>query len=175
MKASKKSAPQKSGTMSRLFSPKALIGLAVIVLLAGAAIVWRWQQSAGPDQLAGSPAVLSQGQALYTANCAACHGAALEGQENWQERRADGRLPAPPHDESGHTWHHPDALLFAVTKYGTEALAGGDYKSDMTGFEGILSDAEIIAILTYIKSTWPPEIQARQADISRRANAQTGG
>ncbi|MCW5719495.1 MAG: cytochrome c, partial [Bauldia sp.] len=56
---------------------------------------------------------LRAGQTLYLANCASCHGVDLEGQPNWQTPLADGRFPAPPHDETGHTWHHSDAQLFA--------------------------------------------------------------
>ena len=63
-------------------------------------------------------AVVSLGKQVYAQNCASCHGVALEGQANWQQRDADGYLPAPPHDETGHTWHHPDSYLFLLTKYG---------------------------------------------------------
>src|SRR3546814_6805220 len=52
-----------------------------------------------------------QGKAIYAYSCAACHGAKLQGQPRWRERLANGRLPAPPHDDTGHTWHHPDAVL----------------------------------------------------------------
>jgi mono/diheme cytochrome c family protein len=52
------------------------------------------------------------GQSLYADSCASCHGANLEGQPNWQSPNADGVLPAPPHDRTGHTWHHDDELLF---------------------------------------------------------------
>lgn len=101
------------------------------------------------------------GAAVYGEHCAACHGADLEGQvPNWRSRDADGLLPAPPHDETGHTWHHADLLLFRIVKYGTEALIGGDYRSNMIGFEEVLSDAEILAVLAYIKSTWPPQVRA---------------
>ena len=62
--------------------------------------------------------VVALGETVYAAQCAACHGASLEGQPNWRERGADGRLPAPPHDATGHTWHHPDAVLFELTKHG---------------------------------------------------------
>ena len=48
-------------------------------------------------------AVVDLGQAVYAEKCASCHGVALEGQANWQQRDADGYLPAPPHDETGHT------------------------------------------------------------------------
>jgi len=116
------------------------------------------------------PAIsLAEGARLYQDHCASCHGANLEGEPNWRERRADGTLPAPPHDGSGHTWHHPDSQLFAITKQGTAALVGGDYKSDMRGFAAELSDAEIWAVLAYIRSRWPADIRAKQAEITQRA------
>ena len=101
------------------------------------------------------------GKRVYANHCAACHGANLEGQPNWRERTPDGKLPAPPHDASGHTWHHSDTQLFDITKRGTAALAGPTYQTDMREFGSLLSDAEIWAVLAYIKSTWPPEIRAR--------------
>ena len=102
--------------------------------------------------------------------CASCHGANLEGQANWRQRKPDGRLPAPPHDETGHTWHHPDAQLFALTKYGPANLVSqGSYESDMPGYDGVLSDAEIVAVLSYIKSTWPREIRKQHDRINTRS------
>lgn len=86
-------------------------------------------------------------------------------------RRDDGGLRAPPHDASGHTWHHPDAQLFAITKYGTEAVTGGAVSSDMQGFGDLLSDAEIGAVLAFIKAQWPAEIIARHNALNRRAAA----
>src|SRR4051812_32095664 len=77
-----------------------------------------------PMQLrAGDAKVVAQGQAIYAARCASCHGEKLEGQPNWQLRDASGRLPAPPHDAKGHTWHHPDEVLFRITKYGVAKAA----------------------------------------------------
>lgn len=111
----------------------------------------------------------SDGEALYEQHCAACHGADLEGQADWRTRGPDGKLPAPPHDETGHTWHHPDQQLFAITKFGIEALVP-NYKSDMGGYEDILSDREIWAILDYIKSQWPAEVRAQQEAITARAS-----
>lgn len=90
----------------------------------------------------------------------------LGGQANWHQRRPDGRLPAPPHDETGHTWHHPAAQLFALTKRGPAALVGGGYQSDMPAYEGVLNDAEIWAVLSYIKSRWPDEVRARHDQLS---------
>ena len=98
---------------------------------------------------------IALGRTIYETQCAACHGAQLEGQPDWQMPLPSGRLPAPPHDATGHTWHHPDDILFRIVKEGTAAIVGGGYESDMPGFADVLSDAEIRAVLAYIKSTWP--------------------
>ncbi len=110
---------------------------------------------------------LVHGQALYAEHCASCHGADLEGQPNWRSPGADGVLPAPPHDKTGHTWHHDNQLLFDYTRLGgKEALAERGvtgFSSGMPGFGALLMDDEIWDILAYIRSTWPDRIQAAQA------------
>ena len=114
---------------------------------------------------------LAQGAELYQDHCASCHGANLEGQPNWQVRKDDGAMPAPPHDETGHTWHHDNQLLFDYTKLGgAELLAKRgieNFKSGMPGFDGVLSDDAIWDILGYIKSTWPEEVQATQQSLNQ--------
>lgn len=113
----------------------------------------------------GDQAVLAVGQRVYQQHCASCHGARLQGQPNWRERDAAGRLPAPPHDPSGHTWHHPDEVLFRITKFGVAKAANlKDYDSAMPAYEGVLSDQEIVAVLSWIKAQWPADIR-RQHDI----------
>ena len=126
-------------------------------------------QSVSAQQLKAyaNPTITAEGKLIYDEACAVCHGANLEGQDNWRQPGPDGKLPAPPHDITGHTWHHADEQLFAITKYGTEALVGGNYKSDMRGFEGELTDAQIKAVLAYIKSMWPAEVQERHSAMSR--------
>jgi mono/diheme cytochrome c family protein len=110
---------------------------------------------------------LNKGRELYIEACAACHGADLRGQPDWQIPNAEGILPAPPHDRTGHTWHHDNALLFDYTKFGgrgTLALRGiKDFNSGMPAFESALSDDDIWTILAYIKSTWPEREQQVQA------------
>ena len=110
--------------------------------------------SAQDDSLAG--------ERLYQENCASCHGANLEGQPDWRSRLPNGRLPAPPHDASGHTWHHTDRVLLDIVKRGTAAIVGNGYESDMPGFKEVLTDEEITAIIDYIKSTWPDRLRASQ-------------
>jgi len=135
--------------------------LALLLLLAGC-------EQAGLLK-PGDAQVVARGKAVYAAQCAACHGASLEGQPNWHERDASGRLPAPPHDASGHTWHHPDQVLFDITKYGVAKAAKiPDYVTAMPKYEGVLSDDEIVAVLSFIKAQWPPEIRNQQNEVNKR-------
>lgn len=117
---------------------------------------------------ADDAAAVARGETVYREHCLSCHGAQLEGQASWQTRKADGKLPAPPHDATGHTWHHPDKMLFDITKYGIARYAPPGYLSDMPAYEGTLSDAAIAAVLAYIKSHWPPHIRATQERINHQ-------
>ena len=103
---------------------------------------------------ATAQSALPAGQSFYLEYCASCHGANLEGQPTWMQRLPNGRLPAPPHDETGHTWHHSDEQLLVIVRDGLAAIAPG-YVTDMPAFGGRLSDQEIMAILDYIKQSWP--------------------
>jgi len=114
------------------------------------------------------PALTARGKVVYAEHCASCHGANLEGQPNWRHLLPNGRLPAPPHDASGHTWHHSDKQLFDMTKIGPAGLVPG-YQSDMPGFKDILVDADIWAVLSFIESTWPADIRERQQRLNRKA------
>jgi mono/diheme cytochrome c family protein len=114
--------------------------------------------------------VTAVGERIYVAHCAACHGARLEGQPNWRERGADGRLPAPPHDATGHTWHHADEVLVRITKFGVaKAVDLPSYVTSMPVYAGVLTDAEILAALSWIKSQWPADIRARHDRTNRSA------
>jgi mono/diheme cytochrome c family protein len=120
----------------------------------------------GCGEPAPDPAQLVLGLKLYAQHCAACHGANLEGQPTWQTRLPNGRFPAPPHDASGHTWHHPDEVLFGIAKHGmVPPYAPAGYESDMPAFGGTLSDDEIRAVLAYIAASWPAEVKKIRAEM----------
>lgn len=115
---------------------------------------------------------LAVGERVYAAHCASCHGGRLEGQPNWQSPGPDGLLPAPPHDAGGHTWHHPDELLFRITKFGVAKAANLiGHRSAMPAYEGILSDEEIVAVLSWIKSRWPASVRAKHDQINEASAA----
>ena len=143
---------------------------ATFAFLIGAIIVALIQEGKTAADPA-NPQQVARGKAIYVQHCAACHGARLEGQPNWQDKLSTGRMPAPPHDASGHTWHHPDSVLFGITKLGLVPgkYAPPKYESDMPAFGGQLSDEGIWAVLAYIKSTWPDKIRNAQVEITRDA------
>ena len=140
------------------------------VLIAGLAL--------SPVSLGGSGASkqpsgsdIDAGAVLYAENCASCHGENLEGQPDWQLSNDDGTLPAPPHDQTGHTWHHGDALLFDYTKQGGQAAMAvrgvTGFTSGMPAFGETLSDQDIWNILAFIKSTWPDRVRQMQETKTR--------
>jgi mono/diheme cytochrome c family protein len=100
---------------------------------------------------------IDAGEVVYSQNCASCHGpvqgpVALEG--------------APVHGDGGHTWHHPDRLLYQWV------LDRPPLATTMPAFRGVLSDEEVLEVLAYIKSNWIPEIQERQNTGSAQYEAQ---
>jgi mono/diheme cytochrome c family protein len=127
-------------------------------LIALAALAACSDSAPPPGQSKADPRNFDQvalGRKLYAQHCSSCHGARLEGHPDWQEPLPNGRMRAPPHDESGHTWHHTDEVLFAITKNGVvPPFARAGYQSDMPAFGSALSDEEIWAVLAFIKSYW---------------------
>lgn len=139
------------------------------VASAGLGLAWAWPWFAALVASGdASAATVALGKTLYAKHCAACHGTNLEGQRDWKIPLPSGRMPAPPHDASGHTWHHADGVLFRITRDGPAAVVGGGYRSDMPGFGNVMSDNEIRAVLAFIKSTWPEQERQYQAEMSRR-------
>lgn len=136
--------------------------------LAGAAALFQFNKPSGAYIDPSDEALVARGKDIYASHCASCHGAKLEGQPEWRKRLPNGRLPAPPHDESGHTWHHPDSVLVDIVKNGLVPgrTAPDGYQSDMPAYARLLSDADIEAVLAYIKSSWPPEPRALQKEMT---------
>ena len=113
-----------SAAPARRPSARALLIGGFLLILAGL-VVGNLLRSSAPITSANpnNPRAVALGQEVYLAHCASCHGANLEGAPNWQRPNPDGTMPAPPHDASGHTWHHNDESLFTTVKYGSAATA----------------------------------------------------
>lgn len=130
--------------------------------LAAAGLAWQ----ASEKSSAPTAAQLARGAAVYTEACASCHGASLEGQPDWRSPGPDGRLPAPPHDETGHTWHHSDRILLDIMTRGTAAVVGGSYESNMPGFGDTYSEEDLRAVIEWLKSRWRERERSYQREVS---------
>ncbi len=135
--------------------PIGLVGLLMLVALGVAACGGGGDRREFPIQVTIDR--IEHGAEIYAAQCATCHGAV-----NGEPRIA----PAPPHGPDGHTWHHPDRLLYEWT------LDRPPMATTMPPFRGVLSDDEVVAALAYIKSQWPDAIRERQAQASAAYEAQ---
>ena len=140
------------------FSTIFVLSLAILAALAAIVLFGACGQNQGGQGGSSEDRdTISQGESIFRANCAACHGANGEGQPNWYIRKADGLLPAPPLNGDGHTWHHGDGTLYRIVSQGGAIYESPDlpnYKSGMPAFGETLSHEEIIAVITYVKSLW---------------------
>ena len=113
-----------------------------------------------------SELMTARGKIIYQNNCISCHQVNLVGVENWKELDDDGHRKSPPLNGTGHTWHHDDATLHNIIKYGLVKLVK-NYQGKMLGFEDKLKDKDIDSVLTYIKSFWPDDIYQHQINLSK--------
>ena len=97
---------------------------------------------------------IARGQQVYVQNCAKCHGQNAEGAPNWVTPGPDGLYPPPPHDDSGHTWHHSDRVLYETIYGGMGDPLHPDLPLRMPAFGNKLADADIRAVIEYFKSLW---------------------
>lgn len=142
------------------------VGLVALTLIACTAAPVASTPAIDPTPTAPPMPVLradyvAQGEKLYTQYCTSCHGANLQGQPNWKKPLADGKFPAPPHDDSGHTWHHPDSLLIGIILEGGNGTAGA-IPSNMPAFKQSLNENDAQAILEFIKSRWSEKSRTYQ-------------
>lgn len=106
-------------------------------------------ESAGDESAAPADPVMARGEAVYYANCVACHlpgGTGLEG-------------AFPPLAGSDYLDGDP-ARVIATILYGNEGpitVNGVQYNGVMPGF-AYLSDDEVAAVATYIFRSWGNEL-----------------
>jgi mono/diheme cytochrome c family protein len=145
--------------------------VAAVLLVAGA-LAYRARIQGDSPSSAPVPQLdtrgVADGAALYQANCSACHGQRGEGSPNWRTPNSDGTFNPPPHDETGHTWHHADGQLFLIVRDGGQIYATAGFKPQMPAFGAQLSDQEIRDVINYLKSLWPAQQRQFQAEVSQR-------
>ena len=113
-----------------------------------------------------SEIMIIRGKIIYQNNCISCHQVNLIGVDNWKELDEDGHRKSPPLNGTGHTWHHDDATLHNIIKYGLVKLVK-NYQGKMLGYEDKLKDKDIDSVLAYIKSFWPDDMYQHQINLSK--------
>jgi len=137
------------------------------LMVAAAVLAAATVTACASDTATVSEAVFERGGELYQANCASCHGADLAGAADWKTPKDDGSYPPPPHDSSGHTWHHPDRVLIEIIRDGSDFP-----QSRMPPFGDRLADEDIEAILEFIKTSWGPLERAYQDQATEQDQAE---
>ena len=112
---------------------------------------------------------VARGEDLYQQHCASCHRADLSGDPEWKTPNEDGSYPPPPHDSSGHTWHHSDQILLEIIRDGSAFP-----QSRMPSFGDRLSDEEILTILEFFKANWGPEEREYQRQVTEEQTQPEG-
>jgi mono/diheme cytochrome c family protein len=96
------------------------------------------------------------GKNVFNKNCAVCHGKQAQGLvKNWKKPIA-GVYPAPPLNGTAHAWHHSPKILLETINSGGTKLGG-----TMPAFNNKLNKEEKQAILDYLHSLWPENIQKK--------------
>ena len=113
-----------------------------------------------------STLMVARGKIIYENNCVSCHQVNLIGAENWKGLDEDGHRKAPPLNGTGHTWHHDDATLHNIIKYGLAKIVK-NYDGKMIGFGHKINNKQVDSVLSYIKSHWEDKIYERQISISK--------
>lgn len=135
--------------------------------VAAAAGLIACSQSGDQGQASDADPVAYGGE-LYQQHCASCHRPDLSGDPDWKMPNDDGSYPPPPHDSSGHTWHHPDRVLIEIIRNGSDFP-----QSRMLTFGDKLTENDIEAILDFFKEHWGPEERAYQEQVTEQDDDQS--
>lgn len=142
--------------MNRWFSPAVLVLAPALSMAAG--------DSTNSESL---PEEVTEGRKIYEQYCAVCHGTQGEANNDWNKPDEKGEMPPPPHDESGHTWRHSDAMLFRMIAEGWRHPFNKTDRLTMPAFEDILTDQEIQSVIEYLKTLWTEDQRRYQQNESQ--------
>lgn len=154
--------------------PVAVLAVAFALAAWGVATLWvdhsAMQEVAREDDAAQVTAAAADGEALFEANCQTCHQANGLGVEGAIPPLARSRYLAGP----------PEApvqiLLHGID--GPISVGGVDYNGRMPRFGEVLTDAQIAAVVSYVRGAWgntaPPVDATFVSDQRARFDASRG-
>jgi len=122
-----------------------------------------------PPGTEAPPALLATGTQLYTRHCASCHGEQGEG-----KRTPDGQLAYPAlAGNRAVTLASPVNLVHVVMNGGYgPSTAGHPRPFGMPPYVLTLTDADMAAVLTYVRSAWGNQAgQVAELDVQRLRGA----
>ena len=100
---------------------------------------------------------IALGSELFDRNCSPCHGKQAVGENPATPlggfSATVGHI-APALNGTGHAWHHPPSYHVTIIRDGSQ-LSG----SRMIGWGTRMTDFEILAVIAYFQSLWPPHIR----------------
>lgn len=114
-------------------------------------------------------AAAPDGRAVFLQNCTACH-----------EPEGEGGGPYPPLAGDPNVTQADSASLVRLIlngRSGPVSVDGTQYGGDMPGWRAQLSDAQIAAVITYIRSAWgnnAPAVSSEQVAAARLPETLTG-
>jgi copper transport protein len=138
---------------------KEAAGLGTAAIVAGIVLLFQARlsaEAAAVDQTAGlaslDPAAVVRGDALFSQNCAVCHGASARG-----DGPGAASLTRPPANlTTGHALRHSDDDYAYWVENGIEG-------TDMPAFGDKLADGEIRDVVAYVRSLQQTALLARDA------------
>lgn len=99
-----------------------------------------------PAPASATQAARVNGEAVYLENCSGCHGASGQGAPNI----------APPLARNAYVTGNPTAVIHTVTGglAGPVQEHGATWNGSMPPWRGTLSDAQLAAVISYIRGAW---------------------
>lgn len=108
------------------------------------------------------------GAAIYSRNCALCHGLDMKGRD--ASLSGDASF-VPPLDATGKVWRMSDLQFYWALQSGSHAMALRLSDIEMPPFGARLRADEVAALLDHVKASWSKQQRDSQAEITRREEA----
>jgi len=151
------------------------VGGAIFVLVLSGCFAGQAAETSSAEPLAAlDRSEVARGREVYVQRCASCHGQDARGASNWRQPDSLGNLPAPPHDDSGHTWRHGDAQLAEIINDGWRDPFNKTPDLTMPPFRDQLDQEQVRAVISYFKSLWTDEHRRYQQERTRVETTATG-